>query len=196
MRRSLEGEARDVLLGAQASEPSLRAARDRLARARVVTFATHGLLAGDLSLAEPALALTPPQAGVPRPNDPRAAAEDDGLLTASEAAFLPLSAEWVILSACNTAAGDGTAEGLSGLARAFFYAGARSLLVSQWRVRDDAAARLTPRAIALTQTQGRSKAEALREAMLEVISDTSQDATGHSFAHPAAWAPFIFVGAN
>jgi CHAT domain-containing protein len=196
MRSSLGGETQDVLLGARASEPSLRAARDRLARARIVAFATHGLIAGDLGLTEPALALSPPQAGAPRPDDPRAAAEDDGLLTASEAAFLPLSAEWVILSACNTDAGDDSAEGLSGLARAFFYAGARSLLVSQWGVRDDAAARLTTRTITLREAQGSSKAEALREAMREIMSDTSQDTSGHSFAHPATWAPFIFVGAD
>ncbi len=54
------------------------------------------------------------------------------MLTASEIATLDLDADWVILSACNTAAADGTpgAEGLSGMAKAFFYAGARALLVS------------------------------------------------------------------
>jgi len=83
----------------------------------VLTFATHGLLAGDLKgLSEPALVLTPPKEGTEL---------DDGLLTASEVAQLKLDADWVILSACNTAAPDGTpgAEGLSGLAKAFFYAG-------------------------------------------------------------------------
>ncbi len=82
-------------------------------------FATHGLVAGQIrGAAEPALVLTPPAV---------ASAADDGLLTASEIArFLKLDADWVILSACNTAAGDSPgAEGLSGLAKAFFYAGAR-----------------------------------------------------------------------
>ena len=90
---------------------------------RVIQFATHGLVAGDLSgLAEPALVLTPPRV----PTE-----ADDGLLTASEIAALRLNADWVVLSACNTAAGTGQgAEALSGLARAFFYAGARALLVS------------------------------------------------------------------
>ena len=101
-----------------------------LAQARVVHFATHGLVASETesiakSLAEPALLLTPPDV---------ATATDDGLLTASEVTELRLDADWVVLSACNTAAGGekGDAEALSGLARAFFYAGAHSLLVSHW----------------------------------------------------------------
>ena len=75
-------------------------------------------------LAEPALVLTPPA-------DEAAASalQDHGLLTASEVAQLKLNADWVVLSACNTAAGEGNAEALSGLARAFFYAGARALLL-------------------------------------------------------------------
>ena len=87
--------------------------------------ATHGLLANESqdvaqAAAEPALLLTPPQ---------RASEEDDGLLTASEVAQLKLDADWVIMSACNTAAGDKLdTEALSGLARAFFYAGSRALL--------------------------------------------------------------------
>ena len=99
-----------------------------LSTTKVVGFATHGLIAGDLpKLGEPALALTPPKEPTP---------EDDGLLRASEVTQLKLNADFVVLSACNTAAADGTpgAEGLSGLAKAFFYAGARSLLVSHWPV--------------------------------------------------------------
>ena len=98
-----------------------------LADYRVVYFATHGLVAGDVKgLAEPSLALTLPQP----PSD-----IDNGLLTASEVAQLKLDADWVVLSACNTVAGDKPgAEAMSGLARAFFYAGARALLVSHWSV--------------------------------------------------------------
>lgn len=189
LARTLNADPQDILLGPRASEPGLQAARPRLARARVIAFATHGLIAGDVSgLTEPALALTPPT------RTSVAMATDDGLLTASEASALSLTADWVILSACNTAAGDGSAEGLSGLARAFLYAGARSLLVSHWRIRDDVATRLTTRAIALS-VQHDSRAEALRAAMREVIDDRRQDGSGYSFAHPAAWAPFAFVGA-
>src|SRR5262249_30067084 len=108
-----------------------------LERYQIVHFATHGLLASETkeatgSLAEPALVLTPPST---------ATESDDGLLTASEIARLKLNADWVVLSACNTAGGGSTASGeaLSGLARAFFYAGARALLVSDWAVDSDAA---------------------------------------------------------
>ena len=102
-------------------------AEGKLARYQVVHFATHGLLSGESAAilkarAEPALILTPPQ------DDDTAAEleEDNGLLTASEVAQLELDADWVVLSACNTAAGEkGNAEPLSGLARAFFYADAR-----------------------------------------------------------------------
>ena len=104
----------------------------RLASYSIVHFATHGLVSGDLKgLAEPALVLTPPL---------EASEIDDGLLTASEIAQFKLNADWIVLSACNTAAA-GT-EG-SGLVRAFFYAGARALLVSHWQVNFEAAVQLT-----------------------------------------------------
>jgi CHAT domain-containing protein len=82
---------------------------------------------------------------------------DDGLLTASEVAQLKLNADWVELSACNTIAGDKPgAEALSGLARAFFYAGARALLVSHWAVDSEAAARLTTSTFDLLKTNQNS----------------------------------------
>jgi len=141
-------------------------------------------MSGEMSgLAEPALVLTPPD---------EATDLDDGLLTASEAALLNLNADWVILSACNTAAADEPgADGLSGLARSFFYAGARSMLVSHWPVRDDAAARLTTAAITMQdQDPDMGRAEALRRSMLVLMNDTSDP----SLAHPSAWAPFVIVG--
>src|SRR5262249_10920513 len=133
----LGASSEDVLVGDGASESVVKqmSKANRLASYRVVAFATHGLVAGDIrGLAEPALALTVPR----EPSE-----EDDGLLTASEVTQLKLNADWVILSACNTAAGDKPgAEALSGLARAFFYAGARGLLVSHWPVESSAAVRL------------------------------------------------------
>ena len=115
-------------------------------------FATHGLLSGDVERmaqrqGEPALVLTPP--------DKPANADDDGLLMASEVATLKLNADWVVMSACNTGDKIGT-QALSGLARAFFYAGGHALLVSHWPVYSDAAVRLTTSAFAeldLTQRQ-------------------------------------------
>ena len=117
--------------------------------------------------------------------------EDDGLLTASEVAQLELDADWVVLSACNTAAGDkGDAEALSGLARAFFYAKARALLVSHWPVNSDAAVKLTTRAFAeLSANPQIGRAEALRRSMAELITKGAP----HE-AHPAYWAPFVLVG--
>src|SRR5215831_6698338 len=127
--RLLGAPETSVYLGERATETALKtlSANGELGRARILHFATHGLLAREAdsvlqSRAEPALMLTPPQ---------QASAEDDGLLTASEVAQLKLNADWVVMSACNTIAGDKPgAEALSGLARAFFYAGARALLVS------------------------------------------------------------------
>lgn len=170
-------------LGGEASETVLRAAP--LDKARIIAFATHGLLSGELrGLAEPALAFTPPDQVSP---------EDDGLLTASEIANLSLDADWVILSACNTAGSDGSpdAEGLSGLARAFLFAGARTLMVSHWPVRDDAAARLTTGTFAsLEDGTVRRKAAALQSSMLALLNDLDAP----DLAHPAAWAPFVLVG--
>lgn len=166
-----------INLGAAASETRLKAAP--LDRYRVIQFATHGLVAGDLSgLAEPALVLTPP---------PVPAEADDGLLTASEIAALKLDAEWVVLSACNTAAGAGQgAEALSGLARAFFYAGARALLVSHWAVYSDAAVELTTRTFETLAANPRlGRGEAFRQSMLKLIEDGRP---------PSYWAPFVIVG--
>jgi CHAT domain-containing protein len=157
-----------------------------LSRYRVLAFATHGLMAGEFAgYGEPALVLTPPAQGDET---------DDGLLGASEVAQLKLNADWVILSACNTAAPDGTpgAEGLSGLARAFFYAGSRALLVSHWPVLSDASVRLTTGAFeALAREPGIGRAEALRRSMLALLDDTKAPA---GFTHPVVWAPFSLVG--
>ena len=178
-------------LEAHASEVELKNlnANGTLARYRIVHFATHGLVAGDMETmakrqGEPALVLTPP--------DQPADADDDGLLTASEVAQLKLNADWVVLSACSTAAGGGAnAEALSGLARAFFYAGTRALLVSHWPVYSDAAVQLTTRTFAeLERDPARGRAEAFRRAMIALIDDPSQA----SNAHPAVWAPFVVVG--
>ncbi len=142
-------------------------------------FATHGLVAGDLSgLAEPALVLTPP---------PVATDADDGLLTASEIAALNLNADWVVLSACNTAAGASEgAEALSGLARAFFYAGARALLVSHWAVYSQAATELTTTTFAaLAANPKMGRGQAFRSAMLALIAKGEP---------PSYWAPFVIVG--
>jgi CHAT domain-containing protein len=109
-------------------------------------------------------------------------------------AQLKLDADWVILSACNTAAPDGApgAEGLSGLARAFFHAGSRSLLVSHWKVLSDASVRITTGAIdALVREPAVGRAEAVRQSMMKLLDDRTLP---DEYAHPAIWAPFSLIG--
>lgn len=117
MARDVGASEADIHLGRDTSETTLK--RAALAQYGIIYFATHGLVAGDIKgLGEPSLALSIPD----QPTE-----LDDGLLTASEVAQLKLNADWVVLSACNTIAGDKPgAEALSGLARSFFYAGARA----------------------------------------------------------------------
>jgi tetratricopeptide (TPR) repeat protein len=156
----------------------------QLANYRVVYFATHGLVAGDVKgIGEPSLALSIPA----NPTE-----IDDGLLTSSEVAQLKLNADWVVLSACNTVAGDKPgAEALSGLARAFFYAGTRALLVSHWAVESEAATRLTTSTFdIMSKDASVGRAEALRRAMLDYLGDKSNDDN----ANPAYWGPFSVVG--
>ena len=178
---TLKAPADDVILSDQATRPHLRGLD--LSDYRVVAFATHGLMAGELAgLTEPALVLTPNQGADP----------DDGLLRASEIAQLHFDADWVVLSACNTAAagGDTTTESLSGLARAFFYAGSRSILVSHWPVNSGASVQLTTNAVqAVVDDPKLGKAEALERSMVKLM-----DQGAPLYAHPMMWAPFVIVG--
>jgi CHAT domain-containing protein len=173
-----------VRIGAEATERTVRQTdADPLARARFVVFSTHGLMAGSAA-AEPGLVMTPPD---------EATAADDGYLSASEAAQLRLNAEFVVLSACNTAASDGRpgGEGLSGLARAFFYAGARSVMVSHWEVSDVATTRLITETFADLDARDAAdpgvRARALQAGMRAVRAE-------RRWAHPAYWAAFTLVG--
>jgi len=170
-----------VMLRENATVTAVR--RADLSNRRVIAFATHGLLAGDVGNAEPGLVLTPPASP---------SADDDGLLKASQIAQLNLNADLVILSACNTAASDGTpgAEGFSGLSKAFLYAGSRSLMVSHWAVVSDSTVALMTRFVAHLDETGIGRAEALRRAELEVMADPAHP----EYAHPLYWAPFVVVG--
>ena len=182
------GAGDDALhLGGSATESSFK--QQKLDNVAIIALATHGLMAGEIAGAiEPGLVFTPPSS---------ASSFDDGYLTASEVAELRLNADWVILSACNTASGDGTegATGLSGLARAFFYAGADNLLASHWPVRDDVAALITVRTVEIQRADtALSRAEAFQRAMREIRLDKQHDSASDSWAHPNAWAPFTLIG--
>jgi CHAT domain-containing protein len=184
--KELQVDPSDVKLGFDANVTAIKTAS--LDQYRIVYFATHGLVAGDLEKfakgkVEPSLALSIPD----KPSD-----FDNGLLSASEVAQLKLNADWVVLSACNTAAEEKPgAEALSGLARAFFYAGARSLLVSHWEVDDKVTADLMSKIFLLMRkNQKLSHGEALQQAILAVIDNAPSDEE----LNPRLWAPFVVVG--
>jgi tetratricopeptide (TPR) repeat protein/CHAT domain-containing protein len=171
----------DLLLGERASKPMIR--HMPLESYKIIEFATPALISGDIR--EPALVLTAP-AGTQ--------SDRDSLLTASNIAAFKLNADWVMLSACNTATASDNlpnAEGLPVLAKAFFYAGARSLLVSHWRAPPPAAVKLMTGVVAELEAHpaiGRS--EALRRSILTMLDPASQP----ELAHPSAWSAFVVIG--
>ncbi len=154
-----------------------------LAKFNTLLFATHGLIAAERGTnAESALVLTPENCTMTDENN-------DGLLTTSEIARLTIDADWVILSGCNTAGSDADdAEPLSGLAQAFFYAGARQLLVSHWSVDSAATADLMA---GLFDANGTANNQTLQRAMAKMRASKGKLSYR---AHPAFWAPFVIVG--
>jgi CHAT domain-containing protein len=178
-----------IYLGKDANERNVK--QVDLSRFRIVAFATHGLVPGDLDgLTQPALALTAPSV---------ADVDGDGLLTMEEVLPLKLDADWVVLSACNTAAGAVSgAEAVSGLGRAFFYAGSRALLVTNWPVHSVSARELVTDIFRRQAAHaGLTRAEALRQAMVGVMDGpgfVDGGKTIYTYAHPALWAPYALIG--
>ena len=169
----------DLVLGAQATRQSVLGAD--LSDRRVVAFATHGLMPGELpGISKPALAM--------------AANADDRespLLELDDVLNLRLNAQWVLLSACNTAAGEQGGAAMSGLVRGFFFAGARSVLATHWAVETESAAALS---VATFRNQARgnpSRADSLRQAQLALID--GQVGAGR-WTHPYYWAPYALFG--
>ncbi len=174
-------QGQEVVLGRQATVSAVQARQ--LQNYRIIAFATHALLPGELDcLTEPALALTPQTS---------TNVGDNGLLGASAIANLKLDAEWVLLSACNTAGAGGgrlRGEGLSGLATAFFYAGTRALLASHWYVVSEPTVFLTTHTFdAYQRSSHLGRAEALRQAQLALLEQPNM-------AHPIFWAAFTLIG--
>lgn len=182
--KALGASESHILLGPKATERELR--KQPLNDFRVISFATHAVVAGEIEgITEPSLVLSP---GEDEDNQ-----KNDGLLTASEIANLTFDANLVILSACNTAGSDGHASGrgLSGLADALFFAGARSIAVTQWSVDSETAtligSGLISRSVGLG---GGGVAEGLRKTMVDYIAAAKED----YLAHPRFWAAFIIAG--
>ena len=182
----------DVYLGLRASEKQVKTMN--LSDRRVIAFASHTLVPYDLDgLDQPAIALSAPSV---------TGDDNDGLLTMGEIMELKLNADWVVLSACNTGAAQGAgAEAVSGLGRAFFYAGTRAILVSMWPVETTSAKELTT-AIFRHQRENPElpRSRTHQQSMLELIEAMDiRDENGAiiaSYAHPFFWAPFIIVGDN
>ena len=188
---ALQADPSKVLnLGKQASEQAVKTMD--LSGFKVLAFATHGLVPGELNgLSQPALALSSPAV---------TGGEGDGLLTMEEILALKLDADWVVLSACNTGAGAGAgAEAASGLGRAFFYAGTRALLVTNWSVHSQSARDLVTDLFRRQAEDPKlSRGEALRRAMMALADGPGYaGADGKiefAYAHPLFWAPYSIIG--
>jgi CHAT domain-containing protein len=155
-----------------------------LSQFKIIELATHALLPTDLRCRkEPTIVVSPDRA---------AANADAAFLGLSDILSLKLDADLVVLSACNTGR---SGDGLSGLARSFFFAGARGLLVTHWALSDVSGLLLTTLTLSPPNPSVGS-AEALREAKLMLIHVVSArfGATGKFYTHPFAWAPFVLVG--
>ena len=167
-------ERRRVRTGRDASERALK--QDELSHCAILHLATHGHTD----------AHAPARSGLLfAPGDP----DEDGLLQGVEILNLDLDADLVVLSACGSGLGKLVGgEGLVGVTRSFFYAGARSLVVSLWDV-DDASTADLMRSFYRRLRQGGSAARALREAKQEIVRS---DRPAHRF--PYYWASFVLVG--
>jgi CHAT domain-containing protein len=175
------------------AKPSTIDGRSDLQNYRIVHFATHGIMSAEVpGINEAGLILSPPR-------DPKDVKVDDGILSAGEIASLKLDADWVVLSACNTAASrERGGEAFSGLARAFLYAGARSVLVSHWSVSTNAAVKITTSALAaLAGDRTMTRAQALRKAISQILKEGQEElAAGRDSVklHPSFWGPFALIG--
>ena len=176
----------DLFLGKKASERVVKTTR--LDNRKVLAFATHALLPGDLSgLDQSALALSSPRV---------TGEKEDGLLTMGEVMTLKLASDLVILSGCSTgAASSRGAEAISGLGRAFFYAGSKGVMVTMWPVETASAGKLVT---SVFEYKKDSLSQSLNAAKLNMIQKGGvTDQSGNlviSYAHPIFWAPYVFVG--
>jgi CHAT domain-containing protein len=188
---TLQADPAKVLnLGKDANEKNVKTTD--LSKFKIIAFATHGLVPGELDgLTQPALALSAPAV---------ADSDGDGLLTMEEILSLKLDADWVVLSACNTGAGAAAgAEAASGLGRAFFYAGTRALLVTNWSVHSQSARELITDLFRRQAADPKlTRGEALQQAMMALVDGPgyvgADGKTEFAYAHPLFWAPYSIIG--
>jgi len=174
----------DFSLGADFTDQAVK--NMPLQNYQVLYFATHGLLPNDLEcLPQPSLVTSPPHVLQDK---------DDGFLDMEEILQLNLDADLVVLSACNTGGPDRKGgENLTGLARAFFFAGARSLLVSHWPAADEATVELMTGIFQqMQQNSDVGLAASLQHLQHKFL--TSPKETGQNYTHPFFWANFTLVG--
>jgi CHAT domain-containing protein len=164
-----------IYLGVDATEANVKA--EKLDQYRYLHFAAHGYVDEE----------SPARSGIvlSLTADPK----EDGVLQTGEIMRLRLNADLVTLSACRTGLGRlVNGEGVVGLSRAFFYAGARSLVVSLWNVNDMATSELMA-SFYQNLNRGLPKDEALRQAKLTLMK-----AHRGGWRHPYFWAPFVLIG--
>lgn len=186
--RELAPRVVHVLAGPEATE---RRVRERMPRASVLHFATHGVVS-DSAPWSSYLAL----------GGDAADGAADGELRAGELYDLHLDAELVVLGACRTATGPLTGDGITGLARGFFAAGVPVVVASLWDLPDATTARMQPAFYRRWKTSG-SASEALRDAQLELLRQlragrVSVHTPAGAFVvpeHPLVWAGLIVLGA-
>ncbi|MDD2877791.1 MAG: CHAT domain-containing protein [Acidiphilium sp.] len=186
-RAIFHAPASDELLGANFTVPEVEHAD--LKKYRILHFATHALLPSELPCAqEPAIVTSAPR---------NAKSANRAMLTTSDITNLHLNANLVILSACNTGGSNGRAggEALSGLARSFFFAGARALMVTQWAVNDQVSSYLVATTLEhIASDDDGGAASSLRSAQLALINGAGSSGVPAKLADPFYWAPFVLIG--
>jgi CHAT domain-containing protein len=170
----------DLVLGAAATRKAVMTTP--LSDRRVVAFATHGLLPGEIpGLSKPALAM----AATDDPNE-------SPLLNLDDVLSLKLNSQWVVLSACNTAGGERDGVAMSGLVRGFFFAGTRSVLATHWGVESEASRQLVGAVFTdYAKDPKAGRAASLRRVQLSMIDGSLGNG---AYAHPFYWAPYAVFG--
>lgn len=175
----------DIVIGSQATRQSVldTSSSGVLMKKSVVLFATHGLAPGEIEdLFQPALLMAAEQNN-----------DKPSLLELKDVMTLRMNADWVLLSACNTASADKKGgDPVSGLARGFIFAGARSILATHWHVDTESAANITTETLSKFNNNPRiNRAQALQQTAIEMIEARKSKA---EWSHPAHWAAYALVG--